>query len=346
MANVSNIRIKAFKKLISPRSIRTLIPNTSKSNSTIASGRDDIYKILAGKDKRFVIITGPCSIHETSAAMEYAERLCELRKKYIDRLYIIMRVYFEKPRTTIGWKGLINDPFINNSNNIEEGLKLARRLLIDIAETCIPTATEILDPIIAGYIGELVSWIAIGARTSESQTHRQMASGLSASVGFKNSTDGNLEVALNAIESAKYPHSFVGIDDDGNSCIINTKGNPYTHIVLRGGGGKPNYHMEDIEECEKELADRKLPIRILVDCSHDNSNKNYQKQNMVVRDIIAQKKFGNKSIFGLMLESNLCEGKQSIPTDLSKLKHGVSISDGCIGWEETEELIEMLYKNI
>lgn len=257
-----------------------------------------------------------------------------------------MRVYFEKPRTTTGWKGLINDPNLNGSYNIENGLLIARKLLVDIADMGVPTATELLDPIIAAYIGELVTWVAIGARTTESQTHRQMASGLSAPVGFKNGTDGNLDIAINAMESASASHNFVGVDDDGHVSVLETTGNPYTHLVLRGGGGKPNYHIEDIEEAEEKLRKRNFTPRIMVDCSHENSSKDHLKQILAVRDIIAQKKFGNKSIFGIMLESNINEGSQKLPEDLSQLKYGVSITDKCINWEETEKILSLLYESL
>jgi len=343
---ISNTRIKGFHKLISPKEIRKSIPFLKKSEETIINAREDLYNILDGNDERFIVIAGPCSIHDTNMAIEYAEKLNNLRNKYNDKLYIIMRIYFEKPRTIDGWKGLIYDPYLNNTFDIEEGIKRSREILIKIADMGMPTATEILDPIIAGYIGQLASWVAIGARTTESQTHRQMTSGLSSPVGFKNSTNGNVEVAINAIKTASKSHQFIGVDDDGNCSIVSTNGNPYGHIVLRGGGGKPNYHIEDIENCEEALRRLKLPERIIVDCSHENSGKNFKKQEIVVRDILSQKKHGNKSIKGLMLESSLKEGHQEIPENLDKLEYGVSITDSCIGWEETEKIIGSIFKGL
>lgn len=346
MKNIKNIRIEEFQKLISPDEIRSLIPETAKSKETIISGRQAFADILKNKDQRFVIILGPCSIHQRNDALEYARKLNKLKTKYQDKLFILMRVYFEKPRTTVGWKGLINDPHLDESNNIQAGIQISRQILIDIADLGLPTATELLDPIIAAYLGELVSWAAIGARTTESQTHRQMASGLSASVGFKNNTDGNLDVAINGMQSAKKSHSFIGINDAGHCSVVRTKGNQNTHIVLRGGNGRPNYHMEDIEECETKLKEKKFIPKILIDCSHENSGKNHEKQKIVVKDIIAQKKFGNQSIFGIMLESNLLPGNQSVPDQPEKLKPGVSITDACIGWKETEELIKYIHESL
>lgn len=329
--------------MISPHEIALEIPIPDKSAETIAQGRNSFVNILNGKDKRFVVIMGPCSIHDPKSAIEYAKKVKKVIDKYGDRLFIIMRVYFEKPRTTTGWKGLINDPHLNESYDVETGIRTARKLLIDINRLGVPTATEFLDPITAAYTGALVSWGAIGARTTESQTHRQMASGLSAPVGFKNNSDGNIDVAINAMKSAKSPHSFLGIDDEGNCSIVETMGNPDTHIVLRGGGGKPNYSAEDIRKCEEKLNGENSAPKIMVDCSHENSGKDCTKQKIVIKDIIAQKKQGNKSIFGIMLESNLFEGNQKI-TD--NLKYGVSITDACIGWEETEKLLRDLYRNV
>ncbi len=346
MSQINNTHVKNYRKLITINDLRKKIPLSEKAEQTILRTRQEFFNNLEGKDNRFVVITGPCSIHDTGAAIEYATRIKALHDRYADKLLIIMRVYFEKPRTAVGWKGLINDPHLNNSNDMETGLNLARKLLIDIAELGMPTATELLDPIIAAYIAELVTWVAIGARTTESQTHRQMASGLSAPVGFKNGTDGNLDVAINAIQSSMASHSFLSVDDDGICSIVQTAGNKYSHIVLRGGSGRPNYHMEDIEECENKIRERNFPLKIMVDCSHENSAKNFQKQALVVRDIIAQKKFGNQSIFGIMLESNLNPGNQKIPSDLSQLKYGVSLTDGCIGWGETEDLLGFIYENL
>jgi len=343
MQKIINLRVQSFTKLISPHEIALEIPIHDKTAKTIAQGRNDFINILNGKDKRFVVVTGPCSIHDLKSAIEYAEKIKGAINKYGDKLFIIMRVYFEKPRTATGWKGLINDPYLDKTYNVETGIKIARKLLIDINELGVPVGTEFLDPITAAYIGALVSWGAIGARTIESQTHRQMTSGLSAPVGFKNNSNGNLDVAINAMQIAKSSHSFLGIDDNGNCSIVKTNGNSDTHIILRGGGGKPNYYMEDIKKCEKKLEAKGFTSKIMVDCSHENSGKDPAKQSIVIKDIITQKENGNKSIFGIMLESNLFDGNQKI-TD--KLKYGVSITDACIGWEETEKLLYDLYESI
>jgi 3-deoxy-7-phosphoheptulonate synthase len=346
MNQIVNTRIQEFIKLISPLEIRSEIPVSDKATSTIMNGREDFRKILSGEDGRLAVIVGPCSIHDPKGALEYAEKLKGLHDKLGDKLFIMMRVYFEKPRTTVGWKGMINDPYLNETFDMVTGLKMARRLLIDINELGVPTATELLDPIVSAYTAELVSWVAIGARTTESQTHRQMASGLSAPVGFKNNSDGNLDVAVNAMQSAKNGHNFLGIDDEGNSCVLKTKGNSDVHIVLRGGKGRPNYHTEDIENCEGKLQAADFDPRILIDCSHENSGKNPAKQKIVIKDVIAQKQMGNKSIFGVMLEGNLFEGNQKIPENLADLKYGVSVTDACIGWEETEGLLAELYESL
>ena len=356
MPKIDNVRIENFTKLISPNEIRSQVPVSDKATNTIDKGREDFCNILDDKNDRFVVIAGPCSIHDTKAAMEYAKKLMSLKNKFDDKLLIMMRVYFEKPRTTTGWKGLISDPYLNNTQDMRSGLTIARKLLIDIAELGMPTATELLDPITAAYIAELVSWAAIGARTTESQTHRQMASGLSAPVGFKNNTDGNLDVAINAVASAKSSHSFLGIDDDGNCSIIKTTGNSSAHIILRGGKKGPNYHVEDVEKCESKLKEKKSAPKIMVDLSHANSGKKYERQKMVLDDIIAQKKVdpstvalgrdGNKSIFGVMIESNLFEGNQKITNGINDLKYGVSVTDACIGWDETEKMLNNLYKDL
>ena len=346
MTKLDNVRIESFTKLISPGEIRKQIPLSGAATKAIDKGRQDFYDVLNRDNNRLVVIVGPCSIHDPKAAIEYAKKLKNLAGELDDKLLVMMRVYFEKPRTTTGWKGLINDPYLNETRDVEAGTKLARQILIDIAELGLPVATELLDTITAAYVGELVSWVAIGARTTESQTHRQMTSGLSAPVGFKNNSDGNLNIAINAMQSAKSRHSFLGVDDDGSCCILKTTGNPNTHIVLRGGAGRPNYHVEDIEECEEKLKDKGFTPRIMVDCSHENSGKNHEKQHLVVRDLIAQKQMGNKSIFGIMLESNLFPGNQKIVENLDELKYGVSVTDACIGWEETEKLLLQLHESL
>lgn len=343
---INNLNISDYKNLIDVKTLRETIPQTERSIDTIIKGRQDFMKVLTGKDNRFVVVVGPCSIHDLNVAREYADKLIDLKKKVSDKLLIFMRVYFEKPRTTIGWKGFINDPHLDNSNDLEEGLKLSRKLLVELSEKGVYAATELLDPIIAAYIGELVPWVAIGARTTESQTHRQMASGLSAPVGYKNGTDGNVDIAINAIQSGANPHSFLSIDDDGRVSVVTTTGNPYGHIILRGGGGRPNFHLEDIATVEEKLLKKNFLPKIMVDCSHANSNKDYTKQNLVVKDVLGQKTMGNQSIFGIMLESHLKPGKQDLTDDLDSLQYGVSITDGCIGWDETEELIRSFHHRL
>ncbi len=343
---LDNIRIDSFTRLISPSEIRQQIPIGEKASQTISQGRNDFCKVLNDEDDRFVVIVGPCSIHDPKAAIEYAKKLKKLNNELSDKLLIMMRVYFEKPRTTTGWKGFINDPFLNNTRDIGAGINLARELLIEIADLGLAPATELLDPITAAYVGELVSWAAIGARTTESQTHRQMTSGLSAPIGFKNNCDGNLDIAINAMKSAKSPHSFLGIDDVGHCCILKTTGNADTHIILRGGNGRPNHHREDITECEEKLSEKGSQLKIMVDCSHENSSKDHTKQRLVVKDILTQKQEGNKSIFGLMLESNLGAGNQKMTENIDDLEYGVSITDACIDWEETEELLRQLHSEL
>ncbi|HAY55151.1 MAG TPA: 3-deoxy-7-phosphoheptulonate synthase, partial [Gammaproteobacteria bacterium] len=287
------------------------------------------------KDDRLFAVVGPCSIHDTELALEYGKRLKALADAVSEQIFIIMRVYFEKPRTTVGWKGLINDPHLNGSFEIEDGLRKARKLLIDLSEIGLPLATEALDPISPQYLQDTITWTAIGARTTESQTHREMSSGLSSPVGFKNGTDGSLDVAVNAMKSVVSGHAFLGINPQGQVAITKTKGNQYGHVVLRGGGGKPNYDSVSIALCEQALEKAKLPTNIVVDCSHANSNKDHNVQPLVLDDIAHQIKDGNRSICGVMIESNINEGNQSIPNDLSQLKYGVSVTDACISWEST-----------
>ena len=346
MKSNNNIRISSFEKLISPNELQKKIPETEKSNETIYKTREEFTKILENKDDRFVVITGPCSIHNIELAMDYANRLKKLNDQYSDKLMLIMRVYFEKPRTAVGWKGLINDPNLNGSNDIARGLELARKLLIDIADMGLACATELLDPTIAAFISELVTWSAIGARTTESQTHRQMASGLSSPIGFKNGTDGNLDVAINAMISCQASHSFLGIDEDSNTSILHTKGNPHSHLVLRGGGGKPNYDSDTIRLVEEKLKAENFSAKVMIDCSHENSGKDHTKQSIVLDEIIAQRTAGNKSIFGCMIESNIHSGNQKVPENIEDLKYGVSITDKCIDWDETESLISDLYQKV
>lgn len=341
-----NVNIKGSEELITPETIKKLLPASEQSLTHVLESRQIIQDILDNKDRRHFIVIGPCSIHDTKAALDYAKKLQTLSEKVKDLFYLVMRVYFEKPRTTTGWKGLINDPYLDDSFHIEEGLKIARELLIKFTEIGLPTATEALDPITPQYHAEFITWAAIGARTTESQTHREIASGLSMPVGFKNGTDGSLQTAINALKAAKTPHHFLGINQEGKISKFSTKGNPYAHIVLRGGGGKPNYDRKSVAQCEKLLEENKLRKKIVVDCSHANSNKDYRLQPKVLKDCVEQIKEGNQSIVGFMIESNLFEGNQKLPEDPKQLKYGVSITDSCLGWETTEKVILETYQQL
>lgn len=334
-----NTNVAGSYLLPTPDEIRDLLPASDKGLETVLRGREGVRNILDGKDKRLFVVVGPCSIHDINAALDYAERLKKLADQVKNTFLLIMRVYFEKPRTTVGWKGLINDPFLDDSFRIEEGLKKARKLLLDITEMGIPTATEALDPISPQYLSELISWSAIGARTTESQTHREMASGLSTPVGFKNGTDGNIRVAINAMQSALTAHHFLGIDANGRISVFMTRGNAHSHIVLRGADSGPNFDPANIARCEKALEEAGLCKKIMVDCSHGNSNKDHRNQPKVFRSCVDQVVAGNKSICGFMIESNLAEGNQKIPEDLSRLQYGVSVTDKCIDWKMTEKII-------
>lgn len=333
-----NTNIKSSHVLLTPNEVKEKLPLTKIAENTILKFRQEIEHILDFQDRRKFIVVGPCSIHDPKAAIEYGERLLDLAKKVEDKLLLIMRVYFEKPRTTIGWKGLINDPEMDDSFNVEKGILIARSLLLKLTELGLPTATEALDPIIPQYISELVSWSAIGARTTESQTHREMASGLSMPVGFKNGTDGNIQVAVNALKSARTPHNFLGINQKGQVSVFQTRGNAHGHVILRGGI-QPNFDAENIKLVEEQLKAAKLSPRIVVDCSHGNTNKDYRLQSLVFENIIQQILDGNSSIVGMMLESNLYEGSQTITGNREDLKYGVSVTDKCINWEETERII-------
>ncbi len=342
MKPTDDIRIKGYIPLLTPKKLKQEILITARANKTVAFGRDVIEKILQRKDQRLLVIVGPCSIHDLEATLEYAAKLNLLQKQVEKTLFLVMRVYFEKPRTIVGWKGMINDPYLDGTCDIIEGLRKSRSLLLKITEMGLPSATEMLDPITAQYVADLISWSAIGARTTESQTHREMASGLSMPVGFKNSLDGNLSSAINALMAARTPQSFLGIDQDGKPCVVKTGGNPWGHIVLRGGK-RPNYDPISIEEARLNLIEKKLLEAIMVDCSHANSMKKYQGQSVVWKNIIGQYISGNEALIGLMLESNLYEGNQKVCSDVSSLKYGVSITDECISWETTEQL--MLWAN-
>lgn len=341
----NNLRVISIDTLAAPSGIIRNVPISEKARATVVSGRRQLQAALSGFDRRLVVICGPCSIHDPAAAIEYAGKLSQIQKKYEDRLLIVMRVYFEKPRTTVGWKGLINDPDLDGSNNITKGLKLGRDILLKVNELGLPCATEFLDPIVPQYISDLVSWAAIGARTTESQTHRQMASGLSMPVGFKNATDGSLQVALDAMMAARHKHSFLGIDVEGKTSIINTAGNPDVHLVLRGGNGKSNYSKADIAYTKALLESGPNRREIMIDCSHGNSNKNFLNQPKVFKDVVDQFAGGEKSILGIMVESNLVEGKQEL-TPNRNLVYGQSVTDACVGWQSTEELLQYAYTEV
>lgn len=339
MRTVDNLNVISLSPLPPPRALKEMLPLTEQASETVAFARTEISNILEGKDKRLLVIVGPCSIHDETAALDYAQRLLTLRNELQDALCIIMRVYFEKPRTTTGWKGLINDPDMNNSYDIEKGLYKARNLLLQLATMGMPAASEVLDPIIPQYIADLLSWVSVGARTAESQTHREMASGLSMPVGFKNNTDGNLQSAIDGLIAAGRPHHFLGIDSEGHSSVVRTKGNKYGHIILRGGRSGPNYGPVSVITAEEQLRAAGLPPRVMVDCSHANCGKRESLQAHVLRDVLQQRVSGTTDVLGIMLESNLKEGRQDMQADISKLEYGLSITDPCMGWERTESLL-------
>ena len=342
---IENINLVSLEVLITPSKLKESLPVSDKARETVLSSRQVVRDILDGKDHRIFVVVGPCSVHDIKAAKEYALKLKALADEVSDTLYIIMRVYFEKPRTTVGWKGLINDPHLNDTFKIEEGLYIGRQLLLDVTEMGLPTSTEALDPVSPQYMQDLITWSAIGARTTESQTHREMASGLSSSVGFKNGTDGGLEVALNAINSAKNPHRFLGMNNDGEVAVVHTTGNQYAHMVLRGGSKGPNYDSVHIKLTEDELQKNGIRPNVMVDCSHANSNKDHNLQPLVIENVANQIFEGNESIIGLMVESNLEEGNQSA-SNLDELKYGVSITDKCIDWETTERSLRAMRDKI
>ncbi|MXP67778.1 3-deoxy-7-phosphoheptulonate synthase [Pantoea sp. Aalb] len=342
---LNNVHISDEQILITPQELKIKFPLSVDQQKQIASSRQIIADIISGRDYRLLIVCGPCSIHDTESALEYARHLYILSQQLKDQIYIVMRVYFEKPRTTIGWKGLINDPYMDNSFDMEAGLHIARQLLVNLIEIGLPLATEALDPNSPQYLGDLFSWSAIGARTTESQTHREMASGLSMPVGFKNGTDGSLDTAINAMRAAAMPHRFVGINQAGQVCLLQTQGNPDGHIILRGGK-KPNCNSEDVTKCEQEMIKAGLNPAIMIDCSHGNSNKDYRRQSLVVASVITQIKNGNCSVIGLMLESNINEGNQSSEQPRNTMKYGVSVTDACINWKTTEELLQKIHDTL
>jgi len=343
MQKTSDLNVVETRPLPSPASLLAELPKTEAQAEFVTQARRDIQRLIFTADRRFLLIIGPCSIHDLDAGREYARRLVALSREVADRVLIVMRVYFEKPRTTVGWKGLVMDPHLDGSNDIAAGLRLGRTFLRDVLDLGLPTATEFLDPITPQYVADLVCWGAIGARTTESQTHRQMASGLSMPLGFKNSTDGSFNAAINAIKAAAQPQTFLGINLDGNAAAIVTRGNRDCHVVLRGGASGPNYSPVHIAQTESLLAKAGLPESVLVDCSHDNSAKQPERQPDVMRDLLVQITAGNTSIMGAMIESNLSSGSQPFPQPKHQLRHGVSITDGCIDWSTTAQLVREIH---
>lgn len=344
MTKTSDLRIRFIDPLISPQELKKKLPLTEGSAATVVESREVIKRILARQDERLLAVVGPCSIHDYKAAIEYARRLQALNERVKERIYILMRVYFEKPRTTIGWRGLIIDPHLDGSYRISEGLALARQLLLEITEMGLSAATEMLDPIMPQYVDDLISWAAIGARTTESQTHRNMVSGLSMPVGFKNGTDGNLQIAIDAMASARHPHHFIGIDQEGKTSVLGTMGNTDTHIILRGSRTGSNYRKPEIVYTGELLKEAGFLPAIMVDCSHGNSDKKAERQEEVLRSLLESRVSGCREVIGFMMESNLVGGRQDIPRDLSQLKYGVSITDPCLCWEKTEQLLLYAYE--
>lgn len=345
MYRTNNLNIQSITEVIAPAELKQVFPLSEASAEFVTNARNQIKDVLHNRDPRLMVVVGPCSIHDPQAALDYARRLGKLAKELDDQLLIVMRVYFEKPRTTVGWKGLINDPDLNGTHQISKGLGVARQLFCAVTDLGLPIATEMLDTITPQYFADLISWGAIGARTTESQPHREMSSGLSFPVGFKNSTDGNLQIAMDAMSAAQHQHSFLGINRHGKISIVKTCGNPDAHIVLRGGSNGPNFEADAIATTEQKLASQNLGQAIMVDCSHANSNKDHNRQELVVNNVLEQLAAGNQSISALMIESNLEAGNQSIaPPD--QLKYGVSITDKCIDWDTTERLLRQTHASL
>lgn len=342
MLPTSDLHVVETRPLVAPAILHGDLPLSDRAAETVRGTRQRIQKILGGEDPRLLVIVGPCSVHDVGAAEEYAGALARLRERHQERLEVVMRVYFEKPRTTVGWKGLINDPHLDGSYDINTGLRRARTLLLQLAEQGLPAATELLDPVVPQYIADLISWTAIGARTTESQTHREMASGLSMPIGYKNGTDGSIAIAINAMEAAARPHHFLGINGQGQASIVSTTGNPDGHLVLRGGGSGTNYHPEAIAVAAQQLAAVGLPHRVMVDCSHGNSNKDYRRQGEVLEAVASQVRDGSSAVLGVMIESHLVAGNQKLPADLSQLTYGQSITDACIDLASTAALLDQL----
>ncbi len=336
---LENINVSAFDNMPTPEELHAKLPLSETAGSVVEQSRNTLRAILERKDPRLFVVVGPCSIHDPVAGLDYARRLKALQAELQDVMVLVMRVYFEKPRTTTGWKGFINDPYMDDSFRVDEGMEKARQFLLDVCELGLPTATEALDPISPQYLGDLIAWTAIGARTTESQTHREMSSGLSTPVGFKNGTDGDIGIAINAILSASHPHSFLGLNAQGRVSIVRTSGNPHGHVVLRGGGDRPNYDTVSVAMAQQALVKAKLPPNIVIDCSHANSYKKPELQPLVMADVVNQIANGNQNIVGVMIESNLAAGNQSIPADLSQLKYGCSVTDACVDWETTVTML-------
>lgn len=337
--DLENINVSSFDAMPTPVDLHTRLPLSERAANVVNEGRVALRNILEGTDKRLFVVVGPCSIHDPVAGLDYARRLQALQEEVKDCMLLVMRVYFEKPRTTTGWKGYINDPYMDDSFRVDQGMELARKFLLDVCELGLPTGTEALDPISPQYLGDLIAWTAIGARTTESQTHREMSSGLSTPVGFKNGTDGDISIAINAILSASHPHSFLGLNDQGRVAIVRTRGNQYGHVVLRGGDGRPNYDTVSVAMAEQAMNKAKLRANIVVDCSHANSYKNPELQALVMADVINQVVNGNSSLVGLMIESNIVAGNQKIPADLNQLTYGCSVTDACVDWATTEKML-------
>jgi 3-deoxy-7-phosphoheptulonate synthase len=344
--DIENSNVTSFATMPTPEELHKAQPISDAAFQTVMKGRAALRDIIDRKDRRLFVVVGPCSIHDPVAGLDYARRLKALQAEVADTMLLVMRVYFEKPRTTTGWKGYINDPDMDDSFRVNVGMEKARKFLLDVCELGLPTATEALDPISPQYLGDLIAWTAIGARTTESQTHREMSSGLSTPVGFKNGTDGDISIAVNAILSAAKPHSFLGINGQGNVSIVRTRGNAYGHVVLRGGDGRPNYDSVSVAIAEQALTKAGLPANLVVDCSHANSYKKPELQPLVMADVIQQIKHGNKSLVGVMIESNIVGGNQKIPADLSQLKYGCSVTDGCIDWEATEKMLRSAHADL
>ena len=344
--DIENTNVTSFATMPTPEELHSRLPLTDSAFETVMKGRSDLRAIIDRKDKRLFVVVGPCSIHDPVAGLDYARRLKALQAEVADTMLLVMRVYFEKPRTTTGWKGYINDPDMDDSFRVNVGMEKARQFLLDVCELGLPTATEALDPISPQYLGDLIAWTAIGARTTESQTHREMSSGLSTPVGFKNGTDGDISIAVNAILSSAHPHSFLGINGQGKVSIVRTSGNAYGHVVLRGGDGRPNYDSVSIAIAEQALTKAGLPANLVVDCSHANSYKKPELQPLVMSDVVQQIRHGNKSLVGVMIESNIVGGNQKIPSDLSQLKYGCSVTDGCIDWDATAAMLRSAHAEL